>query len=497
MTPSNVYVSTVYPEAKTDKVTYHYQVPYGVKSLSTDLIDLPASLKDQYHLPKKNIFVPASSQLFPADKALSRPTKITLNNPRSILWVKQDVSFSVPKASINLRVQSPLAASSLRDGAMSQLLIAMMNDSLNENSYPALIAGLSYSLSANSRGFDIRLEGYDDKMSALLDMVINQVASPVFSQERFENVKTNLIRHLGNTQQLTPYRQLFKVLPTTLYSPYYADQALMEALADVSYSELKLFAKHWLKGANLEGLFYGNINAERVNDWKQSLANVVSSNDQVVEPAQVVKLSAKTTKEKSARLENRFPVDHNDKAVALYIQGVNDTLNDNAKMMLLRQILESNFYSQLRTEQQLGYIVFLTNMSFKDVPGSVFIVQSPTASSVEIKKAINKFLEESMASIPNDLTGDQRSLATKLLEKPQTLSQKSGRYWSSILKKDDRFSYRERLVDAINAVDAEQLRQYYQQVLLTPSSSIWFVAEKSIEPSVLSFPKEQLYYQYP
>jgi secreted Zn-dependent insulinase-like peptidase len=497
MTPNNVYVSTVYPEAQTDKVTYHYEVPYAVQSLSSDLVDLPTSLKDQYHLPEKNIFVPESSQLFSVDKGLSIPTKIALKNSRSILWVKQDVGFSVPKASIHLRVQSPLAASSLRDAGMNQLLIAMINDSLNENSYPALIAGLSYSLSANSRGFDIRLAGYDDKMSALLDMVIKQVQQPVFSQERFDNVKTNLIRHLGNTQQLTPYRQLFKVLPTTLYTPYYADPALTEVLSGISYPALNLFAKQWLTGANLQGLFYGNINAERVEEWKQSVVSVVPSSDQAVEPARVVKLATKIQKEKPSRLEHRFPVDHNDKAVALYVQGINDTLSDNAKMMLLRQILESSFYSQLRTEQQLGYIVFLSNMSLKDVPGSVFIVQSPTASSAEIKAAVNTFLDRSLASIPDNLTADKKSLATKLLEKPQTLSQKSGRYWSNILKNDDSFSYRERLVDAINAVDAKQLRQYYQQVLLTPSASIWFVAEKNVKPSVLSFPKEQLYYQYP
>ena len=45
----------------------------------------------------------------------------------------------------------------------------MVNDQLNSFSYPADIAGLSYSLYKHIRGFTVRVSGYSDKQDLLLE----------------------------------------------------------------------------------------------------------------------------------------------------------------------------------------------------------------------------------------------------------------------------------------------------------------------------------------
>jgi secreted Zn-dependent insulinase-like peptidase len=498
MVPDNLYVSTVYPEAITDKVTHHYQVPYAVNRLANTIAKLPDDLKKRYQLPQKNIFIPEQTRLLAVDNDLSEPKKISLGENKSELWVKQDIDFKVPKATIALRVQSPLVSSSLRASALNQLLTSMIKDALNEKTYPASLAGLSYSLSPNSRGFDISLQGYDNKMGALLRMVIEQVQKPNLDEERFANIKIELVRRLNNTQQKTPFRQLLRQVPATLYVPYFTDKALAQEMEKVNFAELKQFTLQWRKGASLQGLFYGNINTSTVADWQPLIIDLLDEGSKPVAPARVVKLAtgddgkvSKVIKQSSLR------VDHNDNAVALYVQGISDNVEDQAKMLLLRQVLESSFYSQLRTEQQLGYIVFLTNMSFKEVPGSLFVVQSPSTSVDAIKLAIQKFIGESKTSIPDDLSVYQRSVATQLLEKAQTLSAKSSRYWQNIIKRDDSFSSRQRLLDAVNKVDAAQLREYYQSTLLSEQRSLWFVADKQVDDSFPTFLGSQDYYQYP
>jgi insulysin len=521
MTPDNLYLSTVYPGAvtneaatKTDvtkvatkvatnKVTQHYQVPYAVMPLAPKTLDdmiaaLPQSLKKQYHLPEKNIFVPEYSRLLTLDSQLSAPQKRLLNDGKFELWFKQDVDFGVPKSSVSLRVKSPLVSSSLQAFSLNQLLIAMINDKLNENSYPAFIAGLSYSLRPNSRGFDIDLDGYDNKMLVLLKMVSKQIQNPVLSQERFGNVKTELLRQLKNTEQKTPFRRLLKQVPVALYAPYFSDVAVAAALEKVSFEDLKQFSAQWLKGATMKGLFYGNIDQPMIDHWASLLDGLLLPDKAVVAPAKVLKLPLTDGNKVFSEIsEQHITVDHNDKSVALYVQGVTDTMDDQAKMMLLRQVLESSFYSQLRTEQQLGYIVFLTNMSFLEVPGSLFIVQSPSASVEKIKSAIKVFVTQAIEQIPDDLSGYQRSLATKLLEKPQNLSSKAGRYWHNILKEDDQFAYQERLVTAINTVDAEQLRDYFRKTLLTDQQLMWFVADRESAATYTGPQTAQHYYEYP
>jgi len=60
--------------------------------------------------------------------------------------------------------------------------------------------------------------------------------------------------------------------------------------------------------------------------------------------------------------------------------------------MVLAQMLNEPFFNQLRTQQQLGYVVFSRATNQRDVLGIQFAVQSPTRSCEYIVNCINKFL---------------------------------------------------------------------------------------------------------
>lgn len=500
MTPNNLFVSTVFPEVETDQITEKYQVPYTVQPLSAERVVLPDALIQQYALPAKNIFIPTNAELFETDKTLSIPKKVVLkaasdDEAESILWIKQDVSFKVPKANAFVRMQSPLAASSPRSSALNQLLINMINDQLNENSYPASLAGLGYSLSPNSRGFDVSVQGYNNKMAVLLAMLSAQVQQPVLSADRFDQLKIELTRQLNNTQQQTPYKQLFGQLPVSLFSPYASDSRIVKELETISFQELEDFASRWLQGAQVSALIYGNVNSDDESLWQSTLQEWVQLGDQALASAEVVKFPVLEEGAKHIP-QVSLNVDHGDTAVGLYVQGASDSLSNQANMVLLRQVLDSAFYSQLRTEQQLGYIVFLTSMTIKDVPGSFFIVQSPSASVDEIKQAIEVFLNQSEVLIPDDLSGFKRSVSTKLLETPQTLSAKASRYWQNVLKSNEDFDYRDRLVEQINDINSQQLRAYYKNTLLNSERLMWFVANKDVASKEIILSEEQEYYRY-
>ena len=76
MTPDNVLVSTVFPEAQTDRVSYYYQVPYRVSPLDGRLASLDADLiQQQFHLPHKNPFIPGLVRLFKKDNDWPTPQR--------------------------------------------------------------------------------------------------------------------------------------------------------------------------------------------------------------------------------------------------------------------------------------------------------------------------------------------------------------------------------------------------------------------------------------
>ena len=507
MTPENVLVLSTFPEAETDRISSNYQTPYAVNTLSVAHSSiktaLPEELVKQFALPKQNEFIPQSAELLTSDQLINAPTPILLQDKeRQAIWFKQDTSFNVPRANLVIRIKSPLVSQSIDAASKMHLYAELVKDQLAEKSYPASLAGLSFSLSANSRGIDITLQGYDDRMGVLLELLLKTITNPVFNDNRFVNVKQELIKNWNNSKKQTPYRRLFDELPTILFEPYWSQLEMAEAIHGVTAPDMRQFSGEWRNGAELQALLYGNIAQSAADSWSRQLGNLIETGDKPVNAARVVKLN-----NRDAIPGQAITVNHNDKAVVLYVQGETDTLQDNANMLLLQQVVESAFYHELRTEQQLGYIVFVTAMGLKEVPGSLFVVQSPQASVPHIQQSIQNFLVAYSEQLPTDLNRHKQAVLTHLLERPKTLSEMAERQWTNILKNDHTFSYRKRLADHVSRLEFSDLQQYYRKVILQPTKSYWLYtvtakqepknqAELQVLPQLPKLQAES-YYQYP
>ena len=505
MTSDNVLVMSAFPEADTDRVSPNYQTPYAINTLTaikqpSARAALPEKLTKQFTLPKKNEFIPQSIELFKESQLIDASTPILLHDRKQqVVWFGQDTSFDVPRVNISMRIKSPLVSQSLSAAAKMHLYTALITDQLTEATYPASLAGLHFSLSGNSRGMDVRLKGYNDGMTSLLKLIVQTMAAPVFDSKRFANIKKELIENWVNSRKQTPYRRLFNKLPTVLFEPYWSEFEMADAIDNVTVADMRHFSAQWRKGAEIQALFYGNLEKSVADVWSQQLNHLIETGDEQVNPAKIVKLNNRGDIPGQA-----VAVNHNDKAVILYVQGETDTLQDNAKMLLLRQVLQSAFYHELRTEQQLGYIVFVTTMDLKDVAGSLFVVQSPQASVPHIQQSIQNFLVTHSEQLPTDISPYKQAVLTRLLETPKTLSEMAERQWANILKNDQTFSYRKRLANHVSRLELSDLQQYYRGVILQPTKSYWLYTvaakqEPQNQEELPQLPKLQTesYYQYP
>lgn len=523
--PENMYVSTVFPDAETDNVTKYYQVPYTLNSISTELKPLDKALTDQFALPEKNPFIAENISLYAKDPALATPVKLDSNHtivnseedesteestervlplddaleivegPANTenahnLWAKQDVSFGTPKVKVQFRLLSPHVSGDLNGVATNALYIKLLQDKLNEYSYPALLAGASLSLSANNRGVDITLTGYHDKLHHLMALLIKEIDSGKIDADRFEQLKSDLIRDLKNTKKKTPYHQLYNHLVVNLYDLYWSNDARINALENVTLKDIEAFAKIWRQSTKVKGLFYGNLNQEWLKKWQPYVSRLHLPGDKPLMPARIVRLTGKNAQYDAQN------VDHTDQAVALYVQGVNDSLEDRAAMSLLRQMMGSPFYNSLRTEQQLGYIVFMGSLSLKQVPGSVFIVQSPSTNVNDIRKAIETFIRNFEKQLPDDISTYQQAVIAQLAEAPTSLSASADDYWNNLIQDNETFDNRQRLIEAVKALDSQQIKRYYKQVFSQPSRLLWQFSRVPDAKGLIPFSTAERFYQY-
>src|SRR5690606_15433302 len=125
--------------------------------------------------------------------------------------------------------------------------------------YPATLAGLHHMISANTRGLDIEIAGYSDRQRLLRNRVADTIRKGRFSEDRFNELKTDVIRVWRNQNQNLPYHVMMQQIPVLHFEPYWSEHVLSEALAPITFAEFQKFSTNVLRDGHLDALFYGNI----------------------------------------------------------------------------------------------------------------------------------------------------------------------------------------------------------------------------------------------
>ena len=137
-------------------------------------------------------------------------------------------------------------------------------------------------------------------------------------------------------------------------------------------------------------------------------------------------------------------------------------------MLLLGEMLASPFYTSLRTEKQLGYVVAAFASNHLRVPGLAMIVQSPSADAETIKSEMTGFLadySEQVASLTEgDLQRYKASVLSGLEETPKNLGELNSRFMEALGLGYNSFDFRQQLAVEISALSIESVISAYQAV---------------------------------
>lgn len=68
----------------------------------------------------------------------------------------------------------------------SRVFTELVRDSLNEYSYDADLAGLSYSFDQQADGILLNADGYNDKLAVLLNVVVERMKNLEIDRKRFD-----------------------------------------------------------------------------------------------------------------------------------------------------------------------------------------------------------------------------------------------------------------------------------------------------------------------
>ena len=506
--PDNSLITLTAPDLEVDKTSYFYQT--GYRAQPTSMADVARweqlGVNPAIKLPVDNPFIVddysvlANVNQQPADAV----PELIIDQPGIKLWYKQSTDFSSPKGSINIQIGSPVAGNSIEHFAQQKLLAALLADQLNEMAYVAQEAGLSYAVSAQQHGLTVKVSGFSQRQQLLLDKILTAVTAPVFDQKRFSNIKSEFVRGLQNANKRKPYNVLVEELRVLVYEKGWNSQQLLSAIEPVSLSGLKNYYQQLMAENYLEVLVYGNYRkafAERIGATLQQ-AVLQKTSARLAE--RVVALPDET-------LLREMQSSYSDAGLIIYLQGQDAKPLRRAAFAVSAQVLRADYYSKLRTEQQLGYIVSSGAYPVRELPGMYFLVQSPVAGPEQLVAATDQFLQQRMVDLPSldeqEFIRQREAVLLRLEEKPQNLWQQSQRYWQDIREGNSGFDQRQRLIEVIRQLTFEQWRAFFvEDVIENPRRLILFargqfatddpLAGKAISDTE-SFKKQAEYYEFP
>lgn len=449
--PDNMLVSLRGPGISGESVEPWFDVPYTLRKGAPNIPDIdPAPLA----LPQPNIFLPEDLALKTDDGLeISKP----VDTARLQLWLDTDTRFGGPRANLYLQLAVENGLATPRDRAMAHLYRRMVEDSLSELVYPAYLAGMGYNLGVPHSGFEIQIGGYHDKQTDLLKPVLEALMSARLTQARFDTLKTSLIRDWQNAAKERPFRQTYAAVTDTLHNGRFPRPLLIAALENVTLDDLKAWRDSKLAGLAARGLLHGNVDDDDLARLGEMLNRTLPLSDNVFLFPQV--------RDINSMLRLQLPVDHNDAAMVIHVQDADESIESRALSSLAAQIIQPQYYQELRTEQQLGYVVSATNRPIVKRGGITFIVQSPSTSAKGLEQATLNFVDDFVSAWPDadpdEFEQHKAGLLNRLLQAPKNLNEQSQRYWSDLIFDIHTFDQRQQIAARVSSLTMQEMAAYF------------------------------------
>jgi len=484
LTSDNLLLVLTAPDVEPYRVSPLYSAPFVVRAGVPEVLDLRPAVRKELFLPEKNLFMPrrlavkSGSMLEEAGSADIKP-QLILGNKNMRVWFAQDQQFKQPRALINLRINSPLVAAGAEGAAQAHLFAALVSDQLNEYSYPARLAGITHTITATMRGYDLSIFGYSSRQGLLMNKIMEVMRTSKFNEERFALLKEDLLRNWRNQNKNLPYQVLAKQVPVLQSDPYWSDAQLIAALENKTLEQFSRFVSRQLIDVKMDALFYGNYFRAEALKLAVLVEHELLSRQAGRDLPPVKLLLLPKGSEKPWLYTHSL--EHGDNIVELLIQSPSTSIDDTAHMMLARQLLQPAFYNELRTEKQMGYVVAAIAAPLLNLENSLLVVQSPSVVEGEIIKEIDVFLDEQYEQLGETFAINQQSLIKKLREPARSLKEQGERYWSAITTYDNHFSRRLDLVEAVARITPDSLNNFYRAVFMDKNRRLWLTSEALAE----------------
>jgi insulysin len=458
LTPDNMLVVLTAKGLKTDKIEHHYQAPY---SYEEDDNFYKTLIKKEsiagLTIPKENPFIPKSASV-PNRKIIEGKLPELISEQKGHkLYFGLDHEFLRPKGVINLKILLPKELMSVNHRVYSKLYSACVNESLNEISYPAKQAGLNYSFREGYEGFFVTVSGYSESAISLYEMLLNHMVDFSITEDQFSAIKDKTIRGYENFS-LSDAHQQTRERGYNIYDDVkYSWEESLPIAQTATLSKIKEYAQKIYEKTFTEAFIYGDftefVSKEALNSFKKETGTLGISREDAFDIKYLVQPNPE-----SLQYVDRLKVNN-----SCFYREYNigkDTPKNRAKSLVISQAIQQPFYTEMRTNQQLGYIVWSYPRLRENTHYLAFVIQSGEYSALELSERASKLIYD-LPSIVNSLDDEtfqqlKNSAIEKLEKRPMSIAERSGKLKNLIFEFNGDYSRDKKTIEALRSLKKKE-----------------------------------------
>lgn len=427
-------------------------------------------------LPKPNCFVPRhlGLKLRSLQPHLQRPQELRLKQSWCRAWFRSGGCQQQPKAAASIFFHCPFTARGSREAALTHMFCQCVQEELSEEcAYEARMAGVMYKLEQADTGVLLQFLGFNDRLGVLAAAVSKKMAELLCVKERtWGIVKDQQERLLFNAAERgQAYSQAMAYLEDLFLPHRRPAREVHAAVAPLQREDLEDVSRQLFSECLVEALLIGNLAEVDARALLQQVLDPLDINDGGPGPLRVparseceVPTSPKLT---VLSVDGANPEDTNGCTVQNLCAVAELTPENEALTSLLMQVVKPRFFNELRTRQQMGYVVSSFMRARVTHLSLVFLVQTERAPDVA-RRSIDTCLAQTWRHVlqemsERDFEQQRDGLIQQLEEAPKNLWEALQRDWLPIEERTLAFDARQRQVAFLRRSNLGTLQRFVQQ----------------------------------
>ncbi|XP_030383741.1 nardilysin, partial [Scaptodrosophila lebanonensis] len=458
-----------YKDCKYDQKERWFGTQYTTMPIPQKWVDMwqdPQAFPD-LALPPPNPFVTTDFRIHWNEAGrpqISRKPKTLIKDDKCELWFRQDDTFLLPDGFICLYFITPLVRLNVRNYMMAVVYTYLVDFCIAEQLYPAIEAGLTYRLFIGEKGLFLIVNGYNDKLPLLLEIILKVMSTLDLDPAQVVSFKELKKRQIFNA--LISAKSLNLDLRLSLLeSQRFNMLDRYEILDTIFLDDIQFFKENFHKEMYVQGLIQGNFTEQQaldimskvlMNYKSEKIQNFEILNNSLVQ----LPLGSHYLKVKALNREDTNSI------VTNYYQIGPSDIRQECLMDLVEMIVEEPLFHQLRTQEQLGYSLsihqrigygvlafIITVNSQETINRAEYVEQRIEAFRARIPELVQELSDEEFLAVRESLISGKKLADTSLEDEVM-------RNWNEIVNMEYFFNRIDKQIQMMNTLSKEDVLQF-------------------------------------